>query len=689
MADKNEEVEELKKRNIELAKALEESKIAVAQRDREKLNLIRDRNELKLKLNRIRSGGAAQIRQLDAALQAAIQETLTHLVQASNAVARTLELAKTYMRDRQELDASSPRWSTLSGTPAAAERERVNRVPPLLIGGQSIQPVVSLSRTLLNSSSSSANRSPNQQNRNVTQRPVPMHILQDVYIPLTRIDAAESMANQDEDEASNIENSTEDLGLEDVYIPLTRIDAAESMANQDEDEASNIENSTEDLGLEDSGEQEMEESHNDNAAFMSPMSDKCTYVNRKTHWYMAGFEPRTCRLQIKSLTHQPPTLYNSGEQELEESQNDNAAFMSPQLLETVNEEAEPEGGDETPSPETASGSCSDNPLEGPSWLLDVHHDTQTNRTQSHLTLEPDSTTELQEIEGNLSMSLNRQQMNEVSPVVGVGGAFTPTVRRRKRTSSPHQPPSRRNSINKRVLKVVVAKMKFDDEEENSSPPKKMKPHSSPRPSPILQSLHQKTAKGVPAPAQEHPEDDVLSPIIQMKVRPKIVIDSAKDLTRFDAPSPNGATDARVIIVSIRDTSSSRRDTSASRRDTSASRRDTDENRRDNSRSVTPESDSCVEKQEGRSRRPRKQVVYREKPLNRVKHLTCNLQVLGSNPAMYQYVFQVSIYICTFNQRLYGEGKHRDATCTYVSSRVSQNGGKWIVEVHLATPNGSP
>ncbi|XP_045535070.1 uncharacterized protein LOC123721210 [Papilio machaon] len=214
-------------------------------------------------------------------------------------------------------------------------------------------------------------------------------------------------------------------------------------------------------------------------------------------------------------------------------------------------------------------------------------------------------------------------------------------------------------------------MKFDDEEESSSPPKKMKPHSSPRPSPILQSLHQKSANGVPAPAQEHPEDDVLSPIIQMKVRPKIVMDSAKDLTRFDAPSPNGATDARVIIVSEtnttacgssepvqqaprrrhnsvrqvsdtrdtdndvtthvtrrgtnkardtstsrRDTSASRRDTSASRRDTSASRRDTDENRRDNSRSVTPESDSCVEKQEGRSRRPRKQVVYREKPLNR-------------------------------------------------------------------------
>ncbi|XP_013181036.1 PREDICTED: serine/arginine repetitive matrix protein 2-like isoform X1 [Papilio xuthus] len=587
MSDKNEDVEELKKRNVELAKALEESKIAAAQRDREKLNLIRERNELKLKLNRIRSGGAAQIRQLDAALQDAIQETLTHLVQASNAVARTMELAKTYMRDRQELDASSPRWSMLSGTPVAAERERVNRVPPLLIGGQSIQPVVSLSRTLLNSSTSSTNRSPNQQNRNVTERAVPMHVLQDVYIPLTRIDAAELMGNQEEEE----------------------------------DEANNIENSTEDLGLDDSAEQELEESQNDN----------------------------------------------------------NAAFMSPQLLETVIEEEEQVSGDRTQSPATASRSCTDNPLEGPSWLLDVHQDTQTNGAESRVTLEPDSTTEQQEVENSASTSaVHKQQMNEVSPVVGgaagaggaAGGAFTPTVRRRKRTSSPHQPPSRRNSINKRVLKVVVAKMKFDDEEfSSSSPPKKMKLHSSPRPSPILQSLHQKPGKSAPAPAQDQPEDDVLSPILQMKVRPKVVIDSTKDLSRFDAPSPNGATDARVIIVSEtnttacgsgevqpprrrhnsarqlsdtsrdtdsdlaththththatrrdtnkpRDTAASRRDTTTSRRDTSASRRDTDETRRDNSRSVTPESDGGVERQEGRSRRPRKQVVYREKPLNR-------------------------------------------------------------------------
>ncbi|KPI91617.1 Alpha-scruin [Papilio xuthus] len=49
----------------------------------------------------------------------------------------------------------------------------------------------------------------------------------------------------------------------------------------------------------------------------------------------------------------------------------------------------------------------------------------------------------------------------------------------------------------------------------------------------------------------------------------------------------------------------------------------------------------------------------------VKHLTCYLQVVGSNPAMYQCVFRFPIYICTSIRRSYDEGKHRDATSTYL------------------------
>lgn len=58
-----------------------------------------------------------------------------------------------------------------------------------------------------------AARSPNQ-NRNVTERAVPMHMLQDVYIPLTRIDAGDLQTNSVEIEAeANSDDSAEELGL--------------------------------------------------------------------------------------------------------------------------------------------------------------------------------------------------------------------------------------------------------------------------------------------------------------------------------------------------------------------------------------------------------------------------------------------------------------------------------------------
>jgi hypothetical protein len=58
------------------------------------------------------------------------------------------------MRDRQELDDVPPRWSNISGTP---NKDRIHRVPPMMMGGQSIQPVVSLSRAILNTSNPSKN----------------------------------------------------------------------------------------------------------------------------------------------------------------------------------------------------------------------------------------------------------------------------------------------------------------------------------------------------------------------------------------------------------------------------------------------------------------------------------------------------------------------------------------------------
>ncbi|CAH2105095.1 unnamed protein product [Euphydryas editha] len=179
MVDMENELKDLREKNNDLVQKVQYWKMTAAQRENEKLELMKEINELRLKLSRLRSGGAAQARKLYAALQSASEEALSHLVQASSAVARTLELAKTDMQDRQELETALPRWSSLSNTPSS---DKVNRVPPMLIGGRLMQPVVSLSRTLHSNYSRSDNISPNQQNRTASARAVPMHMLQGIHL---------------------------------------------------------------------------------------------------------------------------------------------------------------------------------------------------------------------------------------------------------------------------------------------------------------------------------------------------------------------------------------------------------------------------------------------------------------------------------------------------------------------------
>ncbi|CAK1603595.1 unnamed protein product [Parnassius mnemosyne] len=578
MSNPEDEVKDLLEKNKELVQKVQYWKMTAAQRENEKLELMKEINELRMKLSKIRSSGAAQVCQLDAALQATSQEALTHLVQASGAVARTMDLVKAYMRERQELDASSPRWSTISGTPAT---DRVNRVPPLLIGGQSIQPVVSLSRTLLNTSGSrSINRSPNQ-NHNVTERAMPMHML-----------------------------------LQDVYIPLTRIDAAELLHNNVEADAeSNIENSTEDLGLEDSSERVLEESQNHS--------------------------------------------------EIDEIQ-------TSRRLDVVDEELEPED-DEQISP-IISRIRMEDPLEGPSWLLDRIHNTQTRRTKCRVNLEPDSTTEVDEND-RVDIPTGIQSKHTESERLAAGGAqFSPTVRRKRaraprparpdrpdhpaRTASPASPASS-HSVNGRVLKVLVAKMRLDDSEGNSdvSPPKRaVRDQTLPR-SPINKALlrcsSQDTSSSTP-PLQEGTHPKRMNNSVSCSPGPKRnespyksqMEDVLAKMMRFDAPSPNGATDARVIVsesrngpcgsgepldtqwVSSRDKEHVTRCETPESRDGHESRREMKnesqrcdrvsriDTRDSNSCHDSRDSDSSTERAEGRTRRPRKAVTYKEKPLNR-------------------------------------------------------------------------
>lgn len=185
MATLEDEIKDLRERNNELVQKVQYWKMAAGQRENEKLNLMKEINELRLKLGvsmecvtqdfptnlrpnfvavhfikcfvkrilqRYRSTSDVQARNLDAALQSASEKALAHLVRASSEIARTIDLTKTFMRERQEPE-TCPRWSAISGSPTE-KREKVHRVPPMM-GGRSIQPVVALSRTVLNTSNPS------------------------------------------------------------------------------------------------------------------------------------------------------------------------------------------------------------------------------------------------------------------------------------------------------------------------------------------------------------------------------------------------------------------------------------------------------------------------------------------------------------------------------------------------------
>ncbi|CAH0726360.1 unnamed protein product, partial [Brenthis ino] len=579
MEDVENELKDLREKNNELVQKVQYWKMTAAQRENEKLDLMKEINDLRLKISRLRSGGAANALKLDAALQSASEEALSHLVQASSAVARTLELAKTYVQERQELDTALPRWSTLSSTPSS---EKINIVPPMLIGGRLIQPVVSLSRTLQSNISRSVSRSPNEQNHSVPERAVPLHMLQDVYIPLTRIDAGERSVN----------NADTDM------------------------EVNHADNSTEDLALDDSAERMMEESQN-----------------------------------------------------ITESED----FEESRRLDVVSEEIEPEDG------LTPERSRTENPLEGPSWLLD--RPSSKKKIKSSTNLEPDSTTEFEDTlnaEPGPSHSVRLSEEPRVAgaePAPALACEFTPTVRRRRRTSPPATPraaasphysprPARRYSNNGRILKVLVAKMRLDDDVTNVSPPKRSKEETPPklqRNNPNNPDARKQTRDGSP----------------KYQVRD---ISPSKRLMRFDAPSPNGSTDSRVIVLEAKNDQpepgssgvsqaktlnrinstdghnnrisnnnhdhnnqeeSNNSQTDRNRNQSSDNNRSRDNHKRDshnhdnrkrdsrnrdghgnnsvdgNSRDSRDSDSSGSEMvSEGRTRRPRKAIVYKEKPLNR-------------------------------------------------------------------------
>ncbi|KAJ8726028.1 hypothetical protein PYW07_000726 [Mythimna separata] len=561
MATLENELRELKEQNNELAQKAQYWKMTAAQKEDEKLALMKEVNDLRLKLTRLRNNGGVQARKLDAALQDASEKAISHLVNASAEIAKSMEIAKAYMRERQELEAQSPRFSNIGGTPAAEKSERVHRVPPMMMGGQSLHPVVSLNRVMLNTANqraaSRAATNPNEPTRPAPERAVPMHMLQDVYIPLTRIDISDLQTHNIE-----MQVDTGDNNIQQVEVPV------EFMRVEGMDEE-------EDLVI----EGHLSEGEDYDRSRLDPVSEEEIIVEEDpAEMESAGLGQQNGAREGDWDRHGPPPP--------------------------------PQGPhDQEPTQPEEEGSF-ENPLEGPSWMLD---ETPTDPAAPAQMAPPES-----------------------SP--GGARAFSPTVRRRKRTSSPppatprhaHYSPrpssSRRGSACGRILKVMLAKMPMDGAASGSPAPQRIVPtHMSASPGPGAGDA-----------------------------RPRATV--------FDAPSPNGATDSRVIVSNrlegeiaeqsarsslgeslerdtqhankrrySREHDSARRHHNLDGRDshhhgrmTSQDMRDSGQSSRQRSRLDSHDSrdsdsgsggggDSISE---GRTRRVRKAVTYKEKPLNR-------------------------------------------------------------------------
>ncbi|CAH2105092.1 unnamed protein product [Euphydryas editha] len=357
-------------------------------------------------------------------------------------------------------------------------------------------------------------------------------------------------------------------------------------------------------------------------------------------------------------------LEDNGDRIMEESQNsDTENFEESRRLDAVTEDTEPED-DKTPQRPRV-----DNPLEGPSWLLDEPRNEKKSKSLTNF--EPDSTTEFEEnVDSGVTPGPSRISLH-VEKLRGARCEFSPTVRRRRASPppasprSPYSPRPRRPSNNGRILKVLVAKMRLDEDEGGSgdvTPPKRPNLETK---SPIANKLTPKIDKHPENSPRRQSRDE--SPRFQIRD-----MSPSKRLMRFDAPSPNGSTDSRVIVLENRNdlpepcssgvSRMNRLDSQDSHNSLNNNHNNSNHNQsnddtrtnhsidnrnrlnsqsRDNHTSIdnrnrlnsqsrdnrsvdnsnsrdSRDSDSSGSEManEGRTRRPRKAVVYKEKPLNR-------------------------------------------------------------------------
>ncbi|XP_050685606.1 serine/threonine-protein kinase pakA-like isoform X2 [Leptidea sinapis] len=610
----------LREQNIELGQELQFWKLTAAEKETEKINAMRDANELRLQLSMSKNKFMSDSRQLVNMLQTTSETVISHLVQSSTVIAELLEAAKTHMKNWEERNITTRKWSY--GSPVS--NGKVHRVPPLMLDGRSLQPVVSLSRTLLTNNNRTESSSLNSSR--LVPRAVPMHLLQDVYIPLTRIDVSDLQNNEDEDDSTsnNSNNSLQD----------------EQDGDEEEGNVSPILNNEENVN---------------NSRELHPISEEAGSLN------VTERTPEDPLEGPSWLLDQPTT---NGQKSKQNSPSDDSEEEDP-IENQVRSHDHEQTGQKSKQNSPADDSEEEDPIEN---QVRSHNHEQTGQKSKQNSPADDSEEDDSEKEDPIENQVGSHDHEQTESPAFVRSEFTPTVRRRKCAQSPCVTPRspllmgpgprpRLNSCNGRILKVMLSKISFDDDVRNDvtqreggqliddggshQPPLKARglanssrknpsilliprsptdrrtlkkskrdqsPHSSHDNINLPESNHSRLtvnglSEGLQGIGSQFGSDSRgLEPDRndQTPGKPKRRRKRLATLSSFDSPSPNGSTSSRVIVL------------------TTQSERC---NNRLGSRTSELGNDSNSDSSndlgaEGRPRRKRNPIQYTEKPLNR-------------------------------------------------------------------------
>lgn len=233
---------DLREKNSVLAQKVQYWRSVAAQKDREKLDCMKEINELRIQISKYRKNGLGLEKKFESAVNELGANSLTRLVEVSGFIAQIINLTDIHKKEREDLQ------NDQLSTKVKKSVNKIRRVEPM-IGGLSIKPFVALRRAVINSTHVAApaadedpTLSDESSNEDAESEPSDnLPLLQELYVPLHRIDVdPRQPALNSLNDARSVPLSPSNVEYEeDLPLNLEQIEEEITEGNQGQDERSN------------------------------------------------------------------------------------------------------------------------------------------------------------------------------------------------------------------------------------------------------------------------------------------------------------------------------------------------------------------------------------------------------------------------------------------------------------------